>query len=290
MFFFLVPLEEEEGVPPRPSPPLLLLLLLSPSGVLLLLGVVLVVETNADDVDDSVPPPVPPRPLLRGVLFVVFDDFDGFLLRPPRPAAPPRPRPVLRLRGFELLADYVPLLPTTNPPTPPLRVVLVSVVFVDGFVPPPRSPPSPRRVIVAPDGADCFCCFPAPRTFFVVFKYGFDLRFSVGSIFTATIAAVGTDCSADTDADDTSADEEGRDGEDPETKGTILLLLSPGGEGSLLRFPNVGGLSSTLLILSSTITSVVGVVGVVAVLFLEKSGTDRGCGIDSSERLLQRPS
>ena len=176
--------------------------------------------------------------------------------------------------------------------------MLVVFVVVDGFVPPPRFPPSPRHVvvIVAPDGADCFCCFPAPRTFFVVFKYGFDLRFSVGSIFTVTIAAVGTDGDgADDDeaADtDTSADEEGRDGEDPETKGTILLLLSPGGEGSLLRFPNVGGLSSTLLILSSTIISVVGVVGVVAILFLEeKSGTDphdpgRGRGIDSSDRLL----
>ena len=150
-----------------------------------------------------------------------------------------------------------------------------------------------RNSTVAPDGADCFCCFPAPRTFFVVFKDGFGLRFSVGSIFTVTIAAVGTDCDgADTGADtDTSVVEEGRDGEDPETKGTILLLLSPGGEGSLLRFPNVGGLSSTLLILSLTITSVVGVVGVVAVLFLEeKSGTDRGCGIDSSDRLLQVPS
>ena len=195
---------------------------------------------------------------------------------------------------------FAPVLPTTPPPPPPpLRVVLVLVlvvVVVVGFAPPPRSPP-PRRVVgVAPDDADvCFCCFPAPRTFFVVVKYGFVLRFSVGSIFTVTVA-VGTDCDgADTGADiDTSAVEEGRDGEDPETKGTILLLfLSPGGEGSLLRFPNVGGLSSTLLILSSTITSVVGVLGVVAVLFLEeKSGTDRrgGCGIDTSGRLLHRPS
>ena len=171
-------------------------------------------------------------------------------------------------------------------------MLVVFVVGVDGFVSPPRSPPPPQVVVgVAPDGADvCLCCFPAPRAaFFVVVKYGFVLTgFWLGSIFTVT---AGTDSNADDDeAADTSAVEEG-DGEDPELKGTILVQYSPGGE-SLLRFPNVGGLSSTLLILSSTITSVVGVVGVVALLFLEeKSGTDRrGCGIDSSERLLHAPS
>ena len=154
-------------------------------------------------------------------------------------------------------------------------------------------------VRVASDDADVCLCFPAPRAaFFVVFKYGFVLTgFWLGSIFTVTAGTdsnavddeADDDAGADTDAD-TSAVEEG-DGEDPESKGTILVQYSPGGE-SLLRFPNMGGLSSTLLILSSTITSVVGVVGVVAVLFLEeKSGTDRrGCGIDSSERLLHASS
>tara|TARA_B110001450_G_scaffold191450_1_gene179614 strand:- start:166 stop:630 length:465 start_codon:yes stop_codon:yes gene_type:complete len=124
-----------------------------------------------------------------------------------------------------------------------------------------------------------FMRFPAPQTFCVFVTYEFALSFFwLGLIFTVTVAVGINSNGAYTGADtNTSAMEDGRGGDDPESKGTILVPLSPG-DNFLPRFPNVGVLL-TLLILS-TITSVVGVLDMVTLFLWESlilSGRPDGC-------------